>query len=151
MKQTVHPLLQQPQGRQLEFKRDLSSTRNLLKTLVAFANSAGGRLVIGVDDAQQIVGVADPLAEEERVCNLIADGIAPRLIPDVEIISVGSAPLLVIAVYPSSGRPHHVKALGEQQGTYLRLGSSNRQAGPDWIAQAHRSAAGLVFDEQPMA
>jgi len=51
MKQTVHPLLQQPEGKQLEFKRDLSSTRNLLKTLVAFANCAGGRLVVGVDDA----------------------------------------------------------------------------------------------------
>ncbi|MDD2713920.1 MAG: ATP-binding protein [Simplicispira sp.] len=33
---------------------------------------------------------------------------------------------------------------------YLRLGSSNRQAGPDWIAQTRRAAAGLVFDEQPM-
>ena len=39
------PLWLQPGGKQLEFKRDLSSPRNLLKTLVAFANSAGGKLV----------------------------------------------------------------------------------------------------------
>ena len=51
------PLWLQPGGKQLEFKRDLSSPRNLLKTLVAFANSAGGRLVIGVDDARRVVGV----------------------------------------------------------------------------------------------
>ena len=145
-----HPLLQQPEGKQLEFKQDSSSPRNLLKTLVAFANSAGGRLVIGVDDARKIVGVADPLAEEERICNLIADGIAPRLIPNVELMSVGAATLLIVEVYPSSSRPHHLAALGEAQGTYQRLGSSNRQTGPDWIAQAHRSAAGQVFDEQPM-
>ena len=44
---TTHPLLLQPEGKTLEFKRDLSSPQNLLKTLVAFANSAGGRLVIG--------------------------------------------------------------------------------------------------------
>ena len=144
------PLWLQPEGKQLEFKRDLSSPRNLLKTLVAFANSAGGKLVIGVNDARQIVGVADPLAEEERICNLIADGIAPRLIPNVELVSVGEATLLVVEVYPSSNRPHHLQALGEAQGTFQRLGSSNRQAGPDWIAQAHRSAAGQVFDEQPM-
>ncbi|MCZ2408049.1 MAG: helix-turn-helix domain-containing protein [Burkholderiales bacterium] len=145
-----HPLLQQPEGKQLEFKRDLSSPRNLLKTLVAFANSAGGKLVIGVDDARQTVGVADPLAEEERICNLIADGIAPRLIPNVELISVGETTLLVVEVYPSSSRPHHLKALGEEHGTYQRLGSSNRQVGLDWIVQAHRNAAGQVFDEQPM-
>lgn len=144
------PLWLQPEGKQLEFKRDLSSPRNLLKTLVAFANSAGGKLVIGVNDARQIVGVADPLAEEERICNLIADGIVPRLIPNVELISAGEATLLVVEVYPSNNRPHHLQALGEAQGTFQRLGSSNRQAGPDWIAQAHRSAAGQVFDEQPM-
>ena len=63
------PLWLQPGGKQLEFKRDLSSPRNLLKTLVAFANSAGGKLVIGVNDARHIVGVADPLAKEERIRN----------------------------------------------------------------------------------
>ncbi|MGL4437114.1 MAG: ATP-binding protein, partial [Giesbergeria sp.] len=133
-----------------EFKRDLSSPLNVLKTLVAFANSAGGRLVIGVDDARQVVGVADPLAEEERICNLIADAIAPRLLPNVELMSVGDATVLVVEVFPSGARPHYLSKQGPEQGVYLRLGSSNRQAGPDWIAETRRAAAGLVFDEQPM-
>ena len=144
------PLWQQPEGKQLEFKRDLSSPQNVLKTLVSFANSAGGRLVIGVDDARQVVGVADPLAEEERICNLIADAIAPRLLPNVELMSVGDATVLVVEVFPSGARPHYLVKQGSEQGVYLRLGSSNRQAGPDWIAQTRRTAAGLVFDEQPM-
>lgn len=37
-----HTFLMQAEGKQLEFKRDLSSPPNVLKTLVAFANSAGG-------------------------------------------------------------------------------------------------------------
>jgi len=41
------------EGKTLEFKRDLSSPRNILKTLVAFANTAGGRLFIGVEDGQK--------------------------------------------------------------------------------------------------
>ena len=144
------PLWQQPEGKQLEFKRDLSSPQNVLKTLVAFANSAGGRLVIGVDDARQVVGVADPLAEEERICNLIADAIAPRLLPNVELMSVGDATVLVVEVFPSGARPHYLDKQGPELGVYLRLGSSNRQAGPDWIAETRRTAAGMVFDEQPM-
>lgn len=152
---SLPPLLQAPEGKTLEFKRDLSSPRNVLKTLVAFANSAGGKLVIGVDDARQVLGVADPLDEEERICNLIADGIAPRLRPSVELLSVqrpgmATATVLVVEVFPSSARPHCLSALGPEQGMYLRLGSSNRQAGPDWIAEARRAAAGLVFDEQAM-
>lgn len=146
----TYPLLQQPEGKTLEFKRDLSSPQNALKTLVAFANSAGGKLVIGVDDARQVVGVADPLAEEERICNLIADAIAPRLLPNIELMGMGEATVLVLEVFPSGARPHYLVKQGPEQGAYLRLGSSNRQAGPDWIAQTRRAAAGLVFDEQSM-
>ena len=72
------------EGKTLEFKRDLSSPRNVLKTLVAFANSAGGRLVIGVDDDRQVTGVAEPLDEEERICNLIADILYAVLDPRIK-------------------------------------------------------------------
>ncbi|MBS0357046.1 MAG: putative DNA binding domain-containing protein, partial [Proteobacteria bacterium] len=150
MSQPIEHLLQQPEGKTLEFKRDLSSPRNVLKTLVAFANAAGGSLVIGVDDSRQALGVADPLDEEARICNLIADGISPRLVPNVELTSVGDRTLLIVEVFPSSARPHYVNGLGPEQGAYVRLGASNRQAGPDWIAETQRVAAGQVFDEQPM-
>jgi predicted HTH transcriptional regulator len=39
----------------------------VLKTLVAFANTSGGTLVIGVQDDGAVVGIADPLREEERL------------------------------------------------------------------------------------
>ena len=150
MSTPVEELLQQPEGKTLEFKRDLSSPRNVLKTLVAFANAAGGRLVIGVDDSHQVVGVVDPLDEEERIGNLIADGISPRLVPNVEIVSAGPHTLVIVEVFPSSARPHYLISLGPDQGVYVRLGSSNRQAGAEWIAETRRTAAGQVFDEQPM-
>ena len=95
MTPSPHAILLESEGKQLEFKRDLSSPLNVFKTLVAFANSAGGRLVIGADDMHQVVGVANPLAEEERICNLISDAIAPRLLPNVELMSVGDAAVLV--------------------------------------------------------
>jgi ATP-dependent DNA helicase RecG len=41
-------LLKRPEGKTLEFKRDLSSPDGALKTIVAFANTAGGILLIGV-------------------------------------------------------------------------------------------------------
>lgn len=43
-------LLRRPEGKTLEFKRDLSSPDGVLRTLVAFANSAGGVVLIGVED-----------------------------------------------------------------------------------------------------
>lgn len=54
MKSPFDQLLQQPEGKTLEFKRDLSSPRNVLRTLVAFANAAGRHLVIGVDEDRRV-------------------------------------------------------------------------------------------------
>ncbi len=69
----IKQILTSLEGKTLEFKRDLSSPRPMLKTLMAFANTAGGRLIVGVDDDRRVVGVADPLDEEERICSLIAE------------------------------------------------------------------------------
>ncbi|MBL8111288.1 MAG: ATP-binding protein, partial [Acidobacteria bacterium] len=49
--------LKRPEGKRLELKRDLSSPDGALRTIVAFANSAGGTLLIGVDDAKAGTGV----------------------------------------------------------------------------------------------
>jgi len=71
----IDEILKRPEGKTLEFKRDLSSPRPMLKTLLAFANTAGGRLIVGVDDDRRVIGVEHPLDEEERLCSLIADSI----------------------------------------------------------------------------
>jgi predicted HTH transcriptional regulator len=52
----IAQLIPQPEGKQLEFKRDLSSPQPIMKTLTAFANTAGGRLIIGVADDGQVLG-----------------------------------------------------------------------------------------------
>jgi ATP-dependent DNA helicase RecG len=56
----IEQLITSPEGKTLEFKRDLSSPRPILKTLLAFANTAGGRLIVGVADDRQVIGVAHP-------------------------------------------------------------------------------------------
>lgn len=43
-------LLSRPEGKTLEFKRDLSSPDGVLRTIVAFANTSGGTVVVGVED-----------------------------------------------------------------------------------------------------
>ncbi len=102
MNTPISQLITMPEGKTLEFKRDISSPKNIIKTLVAFANTAGGLLLIGVEDGTKgIIGVQDPLDEEERLCSIIADHIAPRLVPDVELMTVEGKTLLGVEVYPS--------------------------------------------------
>jgi ATP-dependent DNA helicase RecG len=123
--------LSHTEGKTLEFKRDLTSPRALLKTLVAFANTAGGKLFVGVSDDRKAIGITNALDEEERLCSLIAASIVPRLMPNIEIITVDNKTLLVVEVFVSGLRPHWIKAEGPQHGVYVRLGSSiDRRTSP---------------------
>ncbi|MFM9086587.1 MAG: ATP-binding protein [Cyanobium sp.] len=108
-------------------------------------------VLIGVADAtRDVIGLPEPLQAEEQLCNLIADGIAPRLVPNVELVAHGDLNLLLVEVFPSSQRPHHLIRQGPEQGVFVRLGSTNRQADPALIDELRRSVSGAAFDEQPM-
>jgi len=143
--------LRRPEGKTLEFKRDLSSPDGLLRTVVAFANTAGGTVLVGVEDGTRHVrGIADPLALEERIASLITDSIAPRLLPDLEVLTYRKTHVVAVQVHPSDLRPHHFVKAGAGQGTYVRVGSTNRRADPALIAEMKRFARGEAFDERAM-
>lgn len=148
---TLEEILRAPEGKTLEFKRDLSSPKPLLRTLVAFANSAGGRLIIGVEDKdKRVVGVQHPLDMERHVANLISDSIQPTMLAEIEILPWRQIHVLVIQVHPSPLRPHHVKSDGVSDGTYVRLGSTNRKADSALIVELGRRAELESYDEQPV-
>ena len=137
------------EGKTLEFKRDLSSPTGPLRTITAFANSAGGRLVIGIADDGTVVGVEDPLAEEERVASLIDDWISPQLVPAIDLVPLADKTVLVVDVPLSTRRPHYITRQGPEAGIYVRLGSSTRQADPALVAELQRNAHGIAFENLP--
>ncbi|HET9122338.1 MAG TPA: RNA-binding domain-containing protein, partial [Acidiferrobacteraceae bacterium] len=116
---------------------------------VAFANTAGGTLLLGVEDkTRHIRGVADPLAVEERLASLVSDSILPRLVPELEILPWRRTHVVAVQVYPSSGRPHYLKRAGLDAGVYVRVGSTNRRADRELIEELRRFARGEAYDEQ---
>ncbi len=144
-------LLKRPESKTLEFKRDLSSPDGALKTIVAFANTAGGTLLVGVEDrTRHVRGVTEALDLEERIANLIADSITPRLVPDIEILPWRRTQVLAVRVHPSPSRPHRLKREGIETGTYVRVGSTNRRADREMIQELGRVSRGETFDEQTM-
>ncbi len=144
-------LLKRPEGKTLEFKRDLSNAEGALRTIVAFANTAGGTLLLGVEDkSRHVRGILEPLDLEERLANLVSDLIVPRLVPELEILPWRRTHVLAVQVYPSPSRPHYLKREGPDGGVYVRVGSTNRRADRELLDELRRFARGEGFDEQPM-
>lgn len=59
----IYDLIKQGEDQHLDFKQHISSPHKIARTIVAFANSEGGRIIIGVDDSGDVVGVD---AEQEK-------------------------------------------------------------------------------------
>lgn len=145
----IEALLACDEGKTLEFKENCRPLERIVRSAVAFANTAGGNIVIGVKDkTKDVVGVVDPLMDEERLANAFADGIRPLLVPDIQIHPWRKLQLIVVAV-PHAVGPFYVRSEGPQHGVYVRLGSTNRPAGPELLAELQRLARNTFFDEQP--
>ena len=92
--------------------------------------------------------VLEVLQAEESLASAIADSIRPAMMPEIEIYSHKNKPLLVLRVFHWKG-PFYLKADGPVKGVYVRLGSTNRQAGPEILAELHRSMQNRSFDQLP--
>lgn len=147
----LEALLASPKGETLEFKRDLSSPDGAIRAVVAFANTAGGTIVIGVEDStRRVRGIKDPVLLAEQAANLISTLITPRVVPDIEVYPWRKTYLVTITVHPTWTGPHHITRLGPKNGVFVRVGASNRLADAPLIAQIERLARNESYDEQPM-
>lgn len=145
----INTILKGSESKTLEFKRDLSSPEGVIRTLVAFANTSGGVLAIGIEGkTKNILGVKEPLNLEERVANIISDSIIPRLLPNIEIVPWRNTYIVLIEIYPSNNKPHYLKVKGLEKGAYIRVGSSNRVADATMIAELQRAVRSEAYDEQ---
>ena len=148
----INELLAQVEGKTLEFKRDLSSPDKVIRTVVAFANGAGGTLLLGIEDvSRRVRGIGDPTRTEEQLASMIWDRIEPRLAPELHIIPWRKKYVLAVQIFPSPQRPHYVKAQGFPGGVYVRVGSTNRVADSAQVDELRRAVQGRTFDEEPLA
>lgn len=145
----IEKLIEQAESKTLEFKSNLSSLGPILKTIIAFANTAGGTLIVGLAPNGELIGVDDVFKAEEKLANAIADSIHPPVFPEIEIATLDGKNLLVVKVAHWRG-PFYLKKSGIPNGVYIRLGSTSRPAGAELLAEMQRTVLHISFDEQPL-
>jgi ATP-dependent DNA helicase RecG len=79
-KENIIELIKNGENSFVEFKIEKVDNAKLAKEMVAFANSRGGTLLIGVKDNGQIEGISAPQLEQ-RIMNIAASSIYPSIIP----------------------------------------------------------------------
>jgi predicted HTH transcriptional regulator len=144
--------IKQPEGRRLEFKEKLPSSSDLAKTIIAFANDAGGDIYIGIKDApREIIGINenDLIKTEEQISNIIYAQCAPLILPSITFLSIDGKQIIKVSVYPGNTPPYYAKHKGIAEGVYIRVGSSNRVADSGIIQSLERKRNGVSYDGEP--
>lgn len=145
----LEELLSKDEGKTLEFKENTKSLQKIIQTVVAFANTAGGIIVIGIKDrTKEIIGLSNVLEEEERLANAIADSVTPLLIPSLQFHTWRGRDLLLVSV-PHGFGPFYIRSKELKDSCYIRFGSTNRLADSSTILEIQRLKEHKYFDEQP--
>jgi len=100
----------------VEFKRKFTSPEKFAKELIAFANTVGGYLIIGIDDDGSIVGV-DSEKEQVELVRVAQTSIEPELSLEMEIVDIEGRDVIVVHVPNSPLKPHHFESVA-----YIRNG-----------------------------
>ena len=139
------------ESKNIEYKITLpDKSEKYMKTIIAFANTQGGKLIIGVDDkTHEIVGVENELLFQlmDGIANAVSDSCMPQIIPDIEPQTVEGKTVIIVFVEAGKNRPYYLKSKGKESGTYIRVAGTSRQAFPEKIRELEMEGARISWDE----
>ena len=115
-----------------EFKEN-AKTNTYIKTVVAFANGNGGKIVFGVKDNKEIVGVENEFEVMDGIINAISDSCYPMIVPDISLHTLENKTVILVEIEGGKKKPYYLKSKGMQKGTYIRSGATTRIIEEDYV------------------
>ncbi|MDQ6775614.1 MAG: putative DNA binding domain-containing protein [Actinomycetota bacterium] len=131
-----------------EFKSPQVRNRDLAKELCALSNSAGGRVLIGVDDDGSIVGSEG--WDEERVMNVARTLLDPPIIPGYQRIAWQQDKMIIVASVEQGVEKPYAVGGGEGKRYFIRAGSTSREASREELIRLTQASGAVAGDLRPV-
>lgn len=126
-------------------------TEKIIKSLVAFSNTSGGRIILGINDDGQTVGLADPDDTAKKCVAAVTDAVRPdiTLTTKVTVDENGDKPLVIIDIHEGDKKPYYIREKGlRAEGVYVREGSSSVPVSEERFQQMMMNAKSQSFENQ---
>lgn len=134
----IAEMIENGEGLTVEFKQRFSSFEKIAKEMIAFANTRGGYILIGVDDDKSIYGMASEKSDIELVKESAEKYCVPPINYKVETIEIDRKDILIVEVAESKIKPHRIQdyknklELNNAQ-VYVRINDKSVLAGKEMI------------------
>ena len=122
---------------------------DIKKEIIAFANSAGGTLYVGVADDGSIVGVDSPDTVTQQISNMVRDSIKPDVTMFVRYDTkvVDRKQIVAVEIQRGTERPYYLAKKGlRPEGVYVRQGTSSVPATTTAIRRMIKDTDGDSFE-----
>lgn len=136
-----------PEGMTLEYKRQY--TDDIRKTVLAFANTEGGEIYIGISDDGSVPGITDVDAVMLAAVHSVKDAIRPDISMQMvcEPIEIKGRNVVLVRVQRGVSRPYYLASKGiRPEGVYLRSGASTVPATESAILRMIRETGGDTYE-----
>lgn len=135
----IERLIAEGEGVMLEFKSAFNA--KTLETLVAFSNTKGGGVIIGISDSGAIKGVDAQVETVQQWINEVKGKTQPSIVPDYVCYSINNKTVVILSVMEFPVKPVALK------GRYFkRIGNSNHLMGVDELANMHLKSINMSWD-----
>ncbi|HPN30926.1 MAG TPA: ATP-binding protein [bacterium] len=145
--ETIRDILKKGEDSYTEFKAystpEKYNSVSLAAEIVAFANTEGGTIYIGVDDSGKPTGIAEPDEWLKKIDNICCENIEPPIRCEQEKLLIDND-ILILKVKVAKGSQRPYRADGK---IYVRFASGKRLAARDEIKNIFQSAGILSSDE----
>lgn len=138
------------EDKHVEFKAEIPKKHEkFLKDIIAFANTSGGKTIVGVEDETgKIVGLGDqnPFKLSDAISNMISDACTPQINMEITPKTVGSETVLEVEVFPGRYRPYYLASVGKERSTYIRVNGTSRPADERKLKELELEGQRISYD-----
>ncbi|MBR2694547.1 MAG: putative DNA binding domain-containing protein [Thermoguttaceae bacterium] len=138
------------EGKHVEFKADIPKKRErFLKDVIAFSNTSGGKVILGVEDeTREVVGLGDrnPFKLADAIANMVSDSCTPEINMEITPKTIDGKTVLEIEVFPGRLRPYYLISAGREKSAYIRVNGTSRPAHSEKIKELEMEGRRISYD-----
>jgi len=139
------------ESKNVEFKENLpDKSIKYMKSVVAFANGSGGRIIFGIaDKTKEVIGFGkeEVFKAMDAIANAVSDSCEPAIIPDITLQTIDSKTVIVVEVSEGRQRPYYIKSQGRDGGVYVRVAGTTRPADEYMVKELMFEGSNRYFDQ----
>ena len=141
------------EGKHVEFKAEIPKKHEkFLKDIIAFANTSGGKTIVGIEDETgEVLGLKDqnPFKLSDAISNMVSDACTPQINLEITPKTIEGETVLEVEVFPGRFRPYYLSSAGKEKSAYIRVNGTSRAADARKLKELELEGQQVSYDMMP--